>query len=102
MIADAVRTYNIIEGFYWLGISLVFFVPALRSREKNRLFCLLGGLAFVSAALSEFCEVHTGAWWKPWWLLVWKISFGPVFILMVIWYRKIKMTESPHSRQPKE
>jgi hypothetical protein len=85
---DAVTLYNIIEFFLWLGFAVVFFIPALRRDEKHRLFCALGGLGFVAASLSELVEVRTGAWWRPWWLLLWKASFFPYIAFMVVWYTR--------------
>jgi hypothetical protein len=90
---DAAKAYNIFEVFLWLGFSLIFFIPAVKRGEKHRLFCVLGGLGFVFASLSELAEVYSGAWWRPWWLLAWKASFGPIFILMFLWYRKIKLAD---------
>ena len=106
---DPVRSYNLFEVFLWLAFSLVFWIPALRRKEKNRLFCILGGLAFVWASASEFFEAKTGAWWHPWWLLLWKISFCPVFVLMFMWYTKIVpdwrekvFGKTNHSDKPKQ
>jgi len=95
---DYVWAYNIFEGFLWLGFSCIFFIPAMKRTEKNRLFCILGGLAFVFASLSEFYEAHTGAWWKPWWLILWKGSFAPISVLMYLWYRKIQKTKRMHEK----
>ena len=78
--------YNVFEIFLWLGFSFVFWVPAFRRTEKNRPFCIAGGLAFLWASLSELVEAYTGAWWRPWWLLLWKASFIIVFILMFRWF----------------
>jgi len=86
---DMVKAYNIFEGFLWIGFSLVFFIPAFKRSEKHRLFCLLGGLGFISSSLSDFYEAHSGAWWEPWWLVLWKASFAPLIIFMYLWYRKI-------------
>ena len=81
--------YNVFEIFLWLGFSVVFWVPAFRRGERNRGFCVAGGLAFVWASLSEVVEAYTGAWWRPWWLLVWKASFVFVFVFMFRWYTRI-------------
>jgi len=87
---DAVKWYNIFEGFLWSVFAAVFFVAALKPGEKNRRFCLMGGLIFVVMSLSEFYEVRTGAWWRPWWLILWKGGVGVAFVPMYLWYRKIK------------
>jgi len=96
---DAATIYNYFEVFLWLVFALVFFVPACRRGEKNRLFCICGGLIFVWASLSEYYEVQTGAWWTPWWMLCWKISFIVPFVLMLFWYLKINPTMKLFSKK---
>ena len=86
---DIVLLYNYTEIFIWLAFSLVFWVPAFSRGEKHRWFCVIGGLAFMCASASELVEAYTGAWWRPWWLLVWKASFSVVFVLMFRWYVRI-------------
>lgn len=81
--------YNLFEGVLWASFSLFFLIPALKPGEKHRGFCLFGVFAFVTASLSEFYEAHTGAWWKPWWLIIWKASFGLFFAIILYWYWKI-------------
>ncbi|MBN1437074.1 MAG: hypothetical protein JW936_08355 [Sedimentisphaerales bacterium] len=86
---DIVLIYNCIEIFLWLGFSVVFWIPAFKRGEKHRWFCVAGGSAFVFASASELVEAFTGVWWRPWWLLVWKVSFVAVFVLLLGWYMRI-------------
>ena len=86
---EIVRTGNIIEGFFWLLVSLFFLAPALRPKEKNRWFCLYGAAIFIIFAGSDFYEAQTGAWWEPWWLILWNAGCVAGIILMVLWYVKI-------------
>ena len=86
---EIVRTGNIIEGFFWLGVSLFFLVPALRPKEKNRLFCLFGAMVFILFGCSDFYEAQTGAWWKPWWLILWNAGCVLGIVTIVLWYIKI-------------
>ncbi len=83
------RIGNIIEGFFWIAISLIFWLPALRRREKQRWFCLTGGLVFFIFGLSDFYESHTLAWWRPWWLMVWKAACSIGILIIILWYVKI-------------
>ncbi|MCP4708286.1 MAG: hypothetical protein GY869_06655, partial [Planctomycetes bacterium] len=62
---------NIIEGAFWVLLSLFFWIPACRRGERHRWFCVFGGAVLVLFGGSDFYEAHTGAWWKPWWLMVW-------------------------------
>ena len=74
MDTEFVSTGNIIEGCFWLGVSVFFWVPAFRRGEKNRGFCFYGAAVFVCSACSDFYEAHTGAWWQPWWLILWNMG----------------------------
>ena len=65
-------TANYIESALWGLIALVFAVAATRRAGQVRLRCTLASVSFLLFGLSDVVEVATGAWWRPWWLLVWK------------------------------
>lgn len=80
---------NIIEGIFWLGVSMFFFVPAMKRPERNRLFCITGGVVFVVFGLSDFYEAHTGAWYRPWWLILWNVACVGGIVVVLLWYARI-------------
>jgi len=80
---------NIIEGVFWILMSLFFWVPACRRGEKHRWFCVFGGAVLVIFGCSDFYEAHTGAWWKPWWLIVWNAACVGGIIFTILWYVKM-------------
>ncbi|NET74529.1 MAG: hypothetical protein F6K62_27615 [Sphaerospermopsis sp. SIO1G2] len=47
--------------------------------EKISLF-----LAFVGFGISDFLEIQTGAWWRPWWLFTLK-AICLVSIVWLLW-----------------
>jgi hypothetical protein len=63
--------FNAIEGLFWLSLAATFFVVAWR-RRRNTGLAIGAGLLFATFGLSDFVEIHTGGWYKPWWLLAWK------------------------------
>jgi len=65
--------FNTIEGLFWLTLAAVFLLVARRRRQNTRL-AIAAGLLFATFGLSDFVEIHTGGWYKPWWLLAWKAS----------------------------
>jgi hypothetical protein len=83
------RVGNIIEGCFWIGVSLIFWVPALRRQEPQRWFFLFGGLVFLVFGLSDFYEAHTLAWWRPLWLLGWKAACNVGILIIILWYVRI-------------
>ena len=80
---------NIIEGIFWIGVSLIFFLSACKRREQHRLFCIYGGVVFVVFACSDFYEAQTGAWWEPWWLILWNAGCCLGIGGIIFWYVKI-------------
>ena len=55
-------------------------------RVRRRL--LSAAVTFVAFGWSDVVEAHTGAWWRPWWLLVWKgLCVLALLILTVRHYR---------------
>ena len=65
------RNSNYAEAGLWLVIALGLAVFGSRSRiaPRNRWILVVTLVAFGG---SDVVEAHTGAWWDPWWLLVWK------------------------------
>jgi hypothetical protein len=38
----------------------------------NRNQCWNAAATLIAFGVSDVIEIQTGAWWRPWWLLVWK------------------------------
>ena len=60
--------------------ALVFFVRAARGEQKWRRDQFILALAFAGFGLSDWIEVRTGAWGRPWWLLALKA----ICVLMIV------------------
>lgn len=75
---------NDVEAVFWFIIGLVFLARGMMATVTYRRYCLIVGVAFMLFGVSDVVEAHTGAWWRPWWLLGWKASclFVLVFILV--------------------
>ena len=73
--ADGLFSYgNYIEAGLWIVVAAVFAVFAGLKTGRVRTRCLLAVPTFLLFGISDIVEVSTGAWWKPWWLLVWKAA----------------------------
>ena len=67
------RLFNRAEGVLWIAIGVGFAVALWRGGGHGGLkaaACLL----FVAFGVSDFVEIRTGGWYRPWWLLAWKAT----------------------------
>ena len=81
--------FNLAEGIAWIGLGVYFF--ALLLRRTHRGLNVLIGIAFVLFGISDFVEMHTGAWWRPWWLLVWKgLCLLALLFLLTLRHRRLR------------
>jgi hypothetical protein len=62
---------NYIEAGLWAFIGLGFLIAAIRTPASRRQL-LFVAVTFVLFGVSDIVEASTGAWWRPWWLLIWK------------------------------
>lgn len=65
----AFRWFNLLEGLFWLVVAGAFAVGACRRGSR---LALPAAALFVAFGISDWVEITTGAWWRPWWLLIWK------------------------------
>ncbi len=65
--------FNLAEGTLGILVALV----TLRMPLERR-WVVFGG--FIAFGISDFVEIHTGAWWRPWWLLGWKAACLLAFV----------------------
>ena len=81
---------NYVEAGVWIVIGLICGVLAgLKTGVvRQRLLCSIP--VFIAFGVSDIVEVQTGAWWRPWWLFVWKGScvLGMVVLLVDYFQRR--------------
>jgi len=93
---------NQIEGVLWIVIAGVVAVAGWwpGRRQFRSLAALAAGILVLFGA-SDFVEARTGAWWEPWWLLVWKgTCIGGMAMCLVLYSRirsrhKLDKQETP-------
>src|SRR5260221_14422810 len=71
---DLERDGNLIEAGLWSLLGIVTFIHAFRREKKFQCTLLLLGATLVVFGGSDLVESQTGAWWRPWWLLLWKAA----------------------------
>lgn len=73
------RVFNQFEAGFWFLIALLLLL--FYRRRLPRPWVWLLPLTFAVFGVSDVIEVQTGAWWRPWWLLVMKASCVLVFLV---------------------
>ena len=102
-ITTSVDWFNVFEILLWTSLGAVLFVRAC-TQQTGRLVYLSGTCVLLAFAGSDAVELVSGAWWRPWWLLVWKtICIGALFAVFVR-LRAIVAQDSgrPTSQEPAE
>jgi hypothetical protein len=86
------------EAAIWFLIAAVFLWSAWRQRGDARRLCVVATATFLLFGISDLVEIRTGAWWRPWWLLVWK---GACILAMIwlLWADKRRRTVDATSSQ---
>lgn len=83
-----VEVFNFAEASLWFLIAGVLFLKARRLNRSRAKIARVASAAFFLFGISDLIEARTGAWWMPWWLLVWKTICVVVFLVCLIQYRK--------------
>lgn len=98
IVFDNYHTFgNILEASLW-GVIAFCLLAASFGKPQYRKSLLVAALAFLLFGLSDLVEISTGAWWRPWWLLVWKaVCLGTLFVLWIL-YRRSKRSQNQTDR----
>ncbi|MGD0553166.1 MAG: hypothetical protein ABSB25_11035 [Sedimentisphaerales bacterium] len=83
---DMSQIFNSLEMFIWLVVGVAFFANGFRQSNRYKKLTFLLVAAYIAFGLSDGVEVHTGAWWQPWWLLLWKVLCIVIFVISLTYY----------------
>ena len=84
---------NHLEAGLWMVIGAGFFVR-VATKSAFRGPCAIAAITFIAFGFSDVVEARTGAWWRPWWLLVWKALCVLVFLALLFQYAKWRKAAS--------
>ena len=87
MTEDLFRWFNFCEGIFWIAIAAGLVLIAA-CRRKDIGLTLFAALLFAAFGISDFVEITTGGWYKPWWLALWKISCALGLLTAYILYQR--------------
>ncbi|MFO0893111.1 MAG: hypothetical protein U0790_28735 [Isosphaeraceae bacterium] len=92
MFFDLEHDGNLIEGGFWAIFALVLVIGSQRRTPSFRRLGWLAATISLAFGLSDLVEARTGAWWRPWWLLVWKGLCVTGLVLCFLRYRMLSAT----------
>lgn len=73
------KVFNAVEVLLWLVVGCSFLYLS-RGWKTRQLPTRILGLNFLLFAGTDVVEYSSGAWWKPWWLLVWNGVCVTIFV----------------------
>jgi hypothetical protein len=90
---DLEREGNLIEAGVWFALSLALLIHSLRAEERVRPTLFLLVVTIVIFGASDLIEARTGAWWRPWWLFVWKALCVMLLLFGFVRYYRISKSK---------
>lgn len=87
---------NSVEAAIWVSVGLLILVGYKKVSVKGSRKDVVGlGILFVAFGISDVVEFFSGAWWQPWWLLLWK-TFNAIGL--VVFVGKLYLAEKKNKR----
>ena len=77
--------FNYCEAVLWFSIALIIFLRRKNANVKLTKLAMLLSISFFFFGISDLIEANTGAWWRPWWLLVLKALC--ILSFVTCWYK---------------
>ena len=68
---DALAIFNSFEAAFWIVVGTIVYWNS-RLNQRHRKLGIVASIWFVVFGVSDIFEVFSGAWWRPWPLLVLK------------------------------
>lgn len=100
---DLYAPFNRYEAAFWFVLSAIFagrVVVVLVTRRSSPALEFVLSIAFAAFGVSDLIEVSTGAWWRPWWLLLLKGACVLTFVACYVVYRRRVVGVQPFGCRP--
>ena len=89
------RDANFVEAMLWFVIAGGFVVSLVIPRLPAPTDRAVAAIAFAVFGVSDLMERHTGAWWRPWWLLAIKAACVAIFLILLLRHHRRRTTVRP-------
>jgi hypothetical protein len=77
------KSFNQFEVVLWIVAGIICVIRG-RNHPAIRWHAFVAAVAFLLFSASDAVEIQTEAWWRPWWLFVWKA--GCVLTFAWLWW----------------
>jgi hypothetical protein len=88
--------FNLLEAAMWLVLGTIVAVRARLAVPRLRRVGFVAASALIAFAGTDIVEARTGAWFRPWWLLVYNGLCIAVLLGCYVAYRFVR--EVPANR----
>jgi len=82
------RIANYIESGVWVLVAFGITWWGFKRADWQRKPVICAAFVLVAFGASDIVEADTGAWWRPWWLLLWKAMCIIMFLATMLRVRK--------------
>lgn len=83
-----ITTFNYLEALFWWSIAIVLLIRSRSHDVGVRKLARVAAIIFLLFGISDVIEAHTGAWWRPIWLLMLKAGCLVVLLCCLLRYNK--------------
>ena len=78
--------FNYVEACFWAALRAFCFFSTLKSSRKPKQTAYAMAALLLLFGLSDIVEASTGAWWRPWWLLLWKAACIAALLVCILFF----------------
>ena len=93
-ISEIAELFNYVEIGLWSMFGLAMLLKSRDVKGYFKKLSYISATAFFVFAFSDYIEIQTGAWWRPWWLFVLKASCVVTFAYCLLQYFRAKSKKS--------
>ena len=83
--------FNYCEAVFWVFVSLVVLIAAVKASRQVKRIAYVAVPTLFLFGVSDIIEVYTGAWWRPFRLLIWKSLCIAILLICVFFYWRQKV-----------
>lgn len=100
---DWLGAFNLIEAGWWLFVAAVVAVQSRHTDARRKRLGFATAMCLVAFGISDGIEFFTGAWWRPWPLLVLKAAcLSGLVAIGMRWLRLRESRVDQTNRQPQD